>query len=81
MEGAGSFAMLITNSKTHIILAYEDHNMKSVKSGELRWMWHITRLGEKRKSCNILVENPEGKNNLEYIGIVGRIKLQWILKN
>lgn len=40
----------------------EDHNMKNVKSEELRWMWHTSHIGEKGKSCNIIVKTPEGKN-------------------
>jgi murein tripeptide amidase MpaA len=44
-----------------------------------RWMWHVACIG---KQCCIegLVGKPEGKNTLEFLGLYGRIILNWILK-
>jgi hypothetical protein len=35
-----------------------------IKSRRTRWARHVTRVGEKRNACRILVENPEGKRSL-----------------
>lgn len=35
---------------------------------------------EKRNSLKVLVENPEGKKNLENLGVDGRLTLIFILK-
>jgi hypothetical protein len=37
-------------------------------------------MGEKRNTCRVLVEKPEGKSHLEDICINGRIILKFILK-
>jgi len=37
--------------------------------------------GERRGVYRVLVEKPEGKNNLEDPGVDGRIILRWIFRN
>ena len=39
----------------------------------MRWAEHVARTGEKRYACNVLVGNPEGKGQVEDLGVNGRI--------
>jgi uncharacterized protein (UPF0128 family) len=41
-------------------------------------MWHV--MGERSRAYRILVEKPEGKSNLEYLDVDGRIILRVIFK-
>jgi hypothetical protein len=40
----------------------------------MRWTGHVTRIGEKRNACRILVRKPEGKRPL------GRPRRGWVDK-
>jgi hypothetical protein len=49
----------------------ELHNLYSspniiriMKSGRMRWSWHVARIGEKRDACRVLMEKSEGKRPL-----------------
>jgi hypothetical protein len=49
----------------------EFHNLYSspsliriIKSGKMRWMGHVARIGEKRNVYRLLVGKPEGKRPL-----------------
>jgi hypothetical protein len=57
----------------------ELHNLYSspniigmIKSGRIRWVRHVTRMGEKRNAYRMLVVKPEGKRPL------GRPRLRWV---
>jgi hypothetical protein len=57
----------------------ELHNLYSspsiirvIKSRRMKWAGHVTRMGEKRNACRILVGKPEGKRPL------GRPRLRWV---
>jgi hypothetical protein len=43
-----------------------------MKSRRMRWMGHVTRMGEKRNAYMILVEKPEGKR------LLGRPRSRWV---
>jgi hypothetical protein len=43
-----------------------------IKSGKMRCIGHVARMGEKRNVYRILVEKPEGKRPL------GRQKRRWV---
>jgi hypothetical protein len=43
-----------------------------VKSRRMRWAGHVTRTGEKRNACRILVGKSEGKRPL------GRQRYRWV---
>jgi hypothetical protein len=43
-----------------------------IKSRRIRWAEHITRIGEKRNACSILVGKPNGKIPL------GRPRGNWV---
>jgi hypothetical protein len=43
-----------------------------IKSRRMRWLGHITRMGEKRNAYKILVRKPEGKTPL------GRPRRRWV---
>jgi hypothetical protein len=36
-----------------------------IKSRRMKWAGHVTRMGEKRNTCKVLVGKPEGKRPLE----------------
>ena len=44
------------------------------------WVGHVARMGERRGVYTILVWTPEGRSNLEDLGLEGRIMLKWIFK-
>jgi hypothetical protein len=46
--------------------------IRMIKSRRMRWVEHVTRMGEKRNSCRILVGIPEGKRPL------GRSRRRWV---
>ena len=43
-------------------------------------MGHVARKGERRVAYRVLVGKPEGKSNLEDLGVDGRIILRWIFR-
>jgi hypothetical protein len=43
-----------------------------IKSRKMSWAGHVTRMGEKRNACSILVRKPEGKRPL------GRPRRRWV---
>jgi hypothetical protein len=45
--------------------------IRVMKSRRMRWAGHVSRMGEKRNACRILVEKPEGKRPL------GKPRLRW----
>jgi hypothetical protein len=45
--------------------------IRMIKSRRMRWAGHVTRMGEKRNACRILVGKPEGRRPL------GRPKRGW----
>jgi hypothetical protein len=58
----------------------ELHNLNSspdiirqIKSRRMRWVGHVTCMGEGRNVYRILVGNPEGKNHLKDKGVDGRM--------
>jgi hypothetical protein len=42
-----------------------------IKSGRMRWVWHVARMGERRGVYRVLVGKPEGKRPL------GRPRRRW----
>jgi len=40
--------------------------------------WRVAGMGQVRNACRIMVEEPEGKNRLEDLGIDGKIVLVWM---
>jgi hypothetical protein len=44
----------------------------------MRWAGLVACVGEMRNSCEILVEDLNGKDNSEYLKIDGEIILEWI---
>jgi hypothetical protein len=51
-----------------------------IKSKRMTWARHVACMEEMRNSCRILVGELEGKDNLEDLGIDGRIILRWSLE-
>jgi hypothetical protein len=46
--------------------------IRIIKSRRMRWADHVTRMGEKRNACRLLVGKPEGKKPL------GRPRRRWV---
>jgi hypothetical protein len=49
------------------------------KSRRMRYVEHVSRMGEMRNANNVFVGKPEGRHHSEYLGIDGWILLEWIL--
>jgi hypothetical protein len=43
-----------------------------IKSRRMKWMGHVTQMGEKRNACRILVGKPHRKRPL------GRSRVRWV---
>jgi hypothetical protein len=46
----------------------------------MRSVKHVAYMGEKRYGYKILVQILKGRSNLEYLGINGRIILEWMFR-
>jgi hypothetical protein len=46
--------------------------MRMIKSKRIRWVGHVTRMGEKRSAYRSLVGKPEGKR------LLGRPRRGWV---
>jgi len=46
----------------------------------MRWVGHLTIIGEKRDVYRVLDGKPEGKDLVGDSGVDGRIILRWILR-
>jgi len=42
-----------------------------IKSGRMRWAWHVARIGERRGIYRVLVGKPEGKR------LLGKRRRRW----
>jgi len=51
-----------------------------IKSGRMRWVGHVERMGEKRGVHRVLVGKPEGKRKLGGSRRRWRIILIWIFR-
>ena len=48
-----------------------------IKSRKMMWAGHAKRMGEKRNADSSLIWKPEGKTQLQDIGIEGRKIIKW----
>jgi hypothetical protein len=60
-------------------LYYSPNIIRMIKTRRTRWVGHAARMTDERAACKILVEKPEGKNNLADLGVDGRIILKLML--
>jgi hypothetical protein len=42
---------------------YSLSNIRKIKSGRMRWLGYVTRMGEIKNSCEIFVGNREKREN------------------
>jgi hypothetical protein len=61
-------------------LYYSPSIIRIIKSRRMRWVWHVTRMGEKRNAYRILVGKPEEKRPLGRPRRSEWIILKWILQ-
>jgi hypothetical protein len=58
-------------------LCFSPNTIWVIKSRRLRWARHLARMGKRRGFyCGDLME----RDNLEFLGVDGRIILKWIFK-
>jgi hypothetical protein len=55
------------------------HEIRVIKSRRMKWAEHVARMGEIINAYNILVGKPEGKTQLEDLGVDGYTILEWVL--
>jgi hypothetical protein len=60
------------HNKEHHNLYSSPNIIRMIKSRRMRWVGHVTRLGDKRNARRILVGKPEGKRPL------GRPRRRWV---
>jgi hypothetical protein len=41
--------------------------IRIIKAKRMRWAGHVTRMGEKRNACRLLVGKPEGRKTKTYV--------------
>jgi len=63
-----------------IVICVSHQVIWEIISRRVRWMGHVSGMGERRGAYTGLVGKPELKNHLENISIDGRLVLKWILK-
>jgi hypothetical protein len=56
---------------------YSLPSVRIIKSRRMRYVGHVTRMGEKRNLCRLLVGKPEGKIPLGRRDIGEWITLRW----
>jgi hypothetical protein len=49
------------------------HIIRMVKSGRMRWTWHVFRIGKLRKAYKVLVGKTEGESRMEDPSVVGKL--------
>ena len=68
------------NEKYNYDLYFSPIIIRVIKSRSVCWAEHVARMGERRDEYRVLLRKPEGKKNLEYLGVDGRIILKWMFK-
>jgi hypothetical protein len=57
------------------------HIITVVSSGRVRWVGHVSCIGEMRNMHTVLIRKPEGKRQIcKYLGTYRRVILKWSLK-
>jgi hypothetical protein len=46
----------------------------------MKWVWHGECMADKRGAQKVLLGNQRERNNMENLGIDGRMILKWILE-
>jgi len=59
---------------------YSPNIIPMIKSGRMRWAWHVARMVEIRGAYRVLVRRPKGRRPLGRHDIDGRVILKWIFK-
>jgi hypothetical protein len=57
---------------------YSQNIIRVIKSKRMRWVGHVTRLGERRGAYRVLVGKSEGENHLEDLDIDRRIVIVFL---
>jgi hypothetical protein len=55
--------IVLINTKLHYLYS-SPSIIRVIKSRKISWVEHVSRMGEKKNACRILVGKPEGKRPL-----------------
>jgi len=58
----------------------EPNTIRVIKSRRMRWAGHVARVGEKRIYVKFWSGHIKGRGHSEYLDLVERIILEWILR-
>ena len=61
-------------------LYFSPNVIRVIRSRRMRGAGHVARVGKRRGVYRVLVEKPEGKNNLVDPVVDGKIVLKWIFR-
>jgi hypothetical protein len=77
-ETTGECRKLYSGGELHNLYSSPDI-IRQIKSWRMRWAGQVARMGEGRNMYRVLVGKPEGKDDLEDHGVVGRMGSKWTL--
>jgi hypothetical protein len=61
-------------------LYWSPSTFRLIKSREMRWGSHVTRMRKRRALYRVLVGKPEGESHLGDQDVDGNIRLRWIFR-
>ena len=78
-----AFRSYIATNKSKLSLrnVHINWNALNLFSRRMKGTGHVARMGDRRRTCRVLVRRPEEREHLEDIGIDGKVILKLAFKN